>query len=727
MAEEKKQGLIYSLKVKALNKWNASFNKATKSVDKLTGRFKKFKLANKLIKTVMNRVVGLTAVLGAATTAIYTVGRGLLDGAKSAEDLEAAYANINTLIAGPGGLEESSKKFIVEMSKAYGQSAQANAKAYYDIISAGITDQAEANKILEQSNKLALTGVADITSTTKTLTGVVNAYGAENLSAARAADILQTAVESGVVTMPELSQGLGQLTAMAGPLGISLEEVVALVAELTSKGTPAAQAMTMVKGILGSIVKKEGKDAIPVLEKIGFQWDANTVRAKGLIGMLTEASKKIGKNTELWNRLIPEVEAGGGAMAATSNDAKGLNEKHNNLINSTGKLTEAIKDQEKTFKNQYNRALRDMEEAQRKAGVGINDLRLKWVKLKTVVFKTIPVIKKFFTEDFKKMFRWPLHTMSVWVSVFKDLFGWLGKIPGIGTGLKKFFAEIAASSKKTIDMVKKAISEPIGDGADADKKEDTGAVLGPPKNIKRMGNSAGAAASSLTTLKTAAQKAAEETKKGSKLSKEEREKERQAKREEREREKRAKKEEREAEKKAKKEERERAKKEKKELKANKVLATAQKITIDTSGEGFGSGWYEERGQFTVKGGRERGWKTGRNQAQGFGKPTGAPTSEDVGNAMDKPAMLVATIKPQDMNKFFTKLKPELGKLAQKKQIDTLISELKELQTIQKATQIATATTTESNEKKNFRKATWDSGINAYVIGQPRGPGPAPGP
>ena len=406
MANGDKRNLIYNL-IARTKQWKKGFKEAGKSVKTLHGRFKKFRESNTTLGRLTKRLTSLTAALSAAGAAAFAVGRGMLKGARDAVSLEAAYSNINTLIAGPGGLKNSTKDFIVEMAKTYGKTAQENAKAYYDIVSSGTSDQTVANQILEAANKSALAGVADLSSMVKILTGAVNAYGSEVLSASRAGDVFQAIVEQGVVTAPELTQGFGQLMAIAAPAGIAIEEVGAMVSALTAKSVPAAQAMTAVKGILGSIVKKEGKDAIPVLEKIGFQWDVNTAKSMGLVNMIKKASKAIGENTEDWQRLSPEMESSAALMALSANNAEDLGNKLDKIKDSQGKVSEAAKDQTNT-QLKLAQATERAAEAWRLAGEPLNQFRILLKDVSSFVGRMIAGIVTLTKKllDFFKLREW---------------------------------------------------------------------------------------------------------------------------------------------------------------------------------------------------------------------------------------------------------------------------------------------------------------------------------
>jgi hypothetical protein len=179
----------------------------------------------KITKNVGGAVESTTKKVGGTAKAF-----GVL--AKRAIALAAAVASVRTVFAGlrltanfQTALREietitddvtvSTSKFreqLLATSAQFGTSAQAQAKSFYQIISAGITDTNEAQALLITANKLAIGGLTDVQGSIDVLTSVVNSYGSEVLDASRASDILFGTVRLGKTRVEELQSSLGQIT-----------------------------------------------------------------------------------------------------------------------------------------------------------------------------------------------------------------------------------------------------------------------------------------------------------------------------------------------------------------------------------------------------------------------------------------------------------------------------------------------------------------------------------
>ena len=145
---------------------------------------------SKSFANARSQVVGVVAGM----FAFNAVKNTLASATRSALQFESAITEINTIMPKNTKLTEKQTKALREYSKEFGTNATGQAKAFYQIISAGITDVTKANLLLESANKLAIGGLTSVGASIDILTSIVNAYGQENQTAADTADSLFTAV-----------------------------------------------------------------------------------------------------------------------------------------------------------------------------------------------------------------------------------------------------------------------------------------------------------------------------------------------------------------------------------------------------------------------------------------------------------------------------------------------------------------------------------------------------
>ena len=367
-------------------------------------------------------------------------------------ELESAFADINTLIDGPGGITENTKKMIREMSVVYGTTAVDNARAYYDIVSAGIMDQTEALKLLNTANKIAVTGNENVANATKALISVMKAYGTETTSAAKAGDVLQTVVNKGITNWPELAGYISTVASSAKGAGVELEELAMMVSGLTARGFNMSQSMTSIKGILNTLVKGPGPEATKMMDEMGISFDIASVKQKGFTAVMQEMLNKMGGNSEKLGVLFREMEALTGAVSLSAKEWELLTEQ---FKKTDGALDKGMADKLNTISHAMEKQKRIQEKLLDKKEfaelvlflerintrvIGVAAGFLAWIKNAERLHKVLAVIGK-----------------MTFPSLIKDFFSGLKSVKEIEEMEKKKTIEIETKSsrkKETEDAVK---------------------------------------------------------------------------------------------------------------------------------------------------------------------------------------------------------------------------------------------------------------------------------
>lgn len=242
----------------------------------------------------------------AAGASLFATTRLLSDAAKTSSEFGTAIAEVSTLLDDTSGitaLEESVKS----LAREFGGPAAAQARALYQIISAGATNSADANRILAQSNRLAIAGVSDLKTAADGITSVLNAYGKSAQDAESVSDSLFAAVRAGKTTVDELAGSIGQVAPIAATAGVEFDELAATIATLTQGGVATTQAVTQIRAVLAGVVKPT-KDAQKAAEELGIQFNLAALRSQGLAGFLQNISERAGDNEEALSRLFGSVE-----------------------------------------------------------------------------------------------------------------------------------------------------------------------------------------------------------------------------------------------------------------------------------------------------------------------------------------------------------------------------------------------------------------------------------
>lgn len=163
-----------------------------------------------------------------------------------------------------GGLASS----VQNLSKVVGLGPTELAEALFFIVSSGF-EASEAMQILEVSAKGAAIGLGEAQVVADAVTSAMKTWSAEGLTAARATDILVTAVREGKGEVDRLAGTIGRVLGPAQLLGLSFEEVAAAISTFTRVGVPVEVAVTGLRAAITAIIKPTAQ-AEEALEKYGL-------------------------------------------------------------------------------------------------------------------------------------------------------------------------------------------------------------------------------------------------------------------------------------------------------------------------------------------------------------------------------------------------------------------------------------------------------------------------
>ena len=118
----------------------------------------------------------------------------------------------------------------------------------------------EALDVLEASAKAAAAGLGETKQVADAVTSAVNAYGIENLSAARSTDILVATVREGKAEADSIAGALGQVLPAASELGVEFAELGGTIAALTRIGLGADQGRPLYERVAAIAAAESGWD-----------------------------------------------------------------------------------------------------------------------------------------------------------------------------------------------------------------------------------------------------------------------------------------------------------------------------------------------------------------------------------------------------------------------------------------------------------------------------------
>lgn len=292
------------------------------------------------------------------------VGAGLAIAAKSAVTTAAEFESSMQKIVGLVGVSQSSVDSMSEgvkrLAMQYGKSAPEAADALFFVTSAGLRG-AEAMEVLEASLKGSASGLGEVKDIADLATSVVNAYGSDNISAAKATDVLAKAVQQGKLESEELAGAMGKVIPVAANMGISFDQVGGAMAAMSKTGTNADEAATQLRQIMVSLLKPT-TEADETLASLGLSAAGlrKQIGREGLFSTLTTLTDAFGDNEEAQTAVFGNVRALVGVMDLMGAGFEANKKVMDEVANSTGMLDSAYAAVADTGSQKMSRAVAKM-------------------------------------------------------------------------------------------------------------------------------------------------------------------------------------------------------------------------------------------------------------------------------------------------------------------------------------------------------------------------------
>jgi TP901 family phage tail tape measure protein len=303
-----------------------------------------------------NRLQKTINPLRAAFATLAGVGVGVFftKALRASGAFEKALAEVSTLVDETTFDLERLSDALERQALLFGSQAPQQAAAAYQIISAGAGSAAEAIETLDAANRLAIGGVTDVATAADGLTTILNAYGDRVDSAAQVSNVLFVGMRAGKTTIEELSNSLGRVVPIAASTGVSFEELVSSVSALTTGGISTAEAVTGVRAILAAVAKPT-VEAARLADRLGINFSAAGLEAKGFAGFLQEVVTATGGSTAELSQLFGGVESLVPILALSGEAGESFTEILAQMAESSGATADAFRKMTNTFEFQSQR------------------------------------------------------------------------------------------------------------------------------------------------------------------------------------------------------------------------------------------------------------------------------------------------------------------------------------------------------------------------------------
>lgn len=322
----------------------------------------------------------MTVSVGTAAAGIAAVNLSLA--------FDDAMAKVSTIADETAVPLDALKAQIVEASSATGVAAEQIAEDVYNAISAGQKTE-DAVDFVMGANKLAQAGFADQAAALDVLTTTLNAYGLSADEAARVMDVLVQTQNKGKTTVGDLAGVLGKIIPTAKSSNLSLEQLGASYALLTSNGIATAEATTYANGLLNELAKSGSKSSDMLKEKTGKSFQELMASGSSLSEVLILLEDEAKKSGLALADMFGSSEAAKAANVLITDQGKAFDDLLTSMENAGGATEDAFQ-KVQTDSKKVKKSLNDI----RNAGMEVGDSL-------DPIFQTVADITKSVSEFLK--------------------------------------------------------------------------------------------------------------------------------------------------------------------------------------------------------------------------------------------------------------------------------------------------------------------------------------
>lgn len=218
---------------------------------------------------------GFKAVGTAVTMAGAGVAVGLGMAVKKAADFEAQLSSIKAV----SGATADEMKVLKAQALAAGArtkySALQAAQGQEELIKAGLTVEQVLKGGLDGALDLAAAGELDLKEAAEIASTALNAFKADQLSVAKAGDILAGAANASATNVHELRYGLSMASAVASGVGATFQDTATALAVLAQNGLKGSDAGTSLKTMFMNLVPTTDRQ-YKMFQKLGLLTEKGT-------------------------------------------------------------------------------------------------------------------------------------------------------------------------------------------------------------------------------------------------------------------------------------------------------------------------------------------------------------------------------------------------------------------------------------------------------------------
>jgi len=269
----------------------------------LKKEFKRLHEASKNVAKSLKKVAKSLRVVSAVAAG------AVLGSLKAFSDMEKGITNVLTLlddkqVAKFGGTID---KLATDSLTKFGFNTEETTQALFNNVSA-LGANEKSFEAFAAAQKLAIGGVTTLDTSVSGIAAVMNAYRDEVGSAEDVANAFFAAQKKGTTDVTKLASNIGAVAPIAHAMGVSYQELLATMAQLTQGGLSTEEATTSLKGVLNTLMRPVGR-AQAEFKRLGIPFGVTAVKGAGLAKTLQRIAEVAKDQPDIIAELIPNIRA----------------------------------------------------------------------------------------------------------------------------------------------------------------------------------------------------------------------------------------------------------------------------------------------------------------------------------------------------------------------------------------------------------------------------------
>lgn len=197
--------------------------------------------------------IAMATGIGTAAAAFDVLKGAIMDNIETASNFEASVSRITSLTGASAETIDSLKRSAMELGATTTQSASEVMEAFGMIGSKSPSLLGDADALAEVTKNCIMLSEAanmDLSTAATAVTGILNQFGIEANRSAEIVNLLAAASQQGAGDVGYLNTAIVNCGSVAGTLGISVNQVVAVLEQLAQSGVDASSAGNQLKNIM---------------------------------------------------------------------------------------------------------------------------------------------------------------------------------------------------------------------------------------------------------------------------------------------------------------------------------------------------------------------------------------------------------------------------------------------------------------------------------------------